>query len=176
MYNIIDELIKNKKHSLILTEPGNEQYIAFEQGFNEHQNLLVHCAAANKCGLLFINNNFDLNNLGSEYYILNNTNNLSRLTTTVSALSISGNEASDAIEEIIRLKNKDYNAQTTLIVIKNLEEIEPDKIDAYVTLARSRNICFVIYINDKAKFIKKYGPEVFKIIEANTYNTFVCAK
>lgn len=78
----------------------------------------------------------------------------------------------DTVENLIENRSGEMPSKDIFIVLNKPEDLKIKKLSAYLTLARSRRIFFVVIIQDKALFEKNYSPEDLEIVKANCYVTF----
>lgn len=108
--------------------------------------------------------------LGSDYKQLNNIDFL-KLNNQKSFVMADENNISKILEDLIVSRNSEVS-RDLFVIIDSLDNIKIENLTTYLTLARSRNIYFIVLLESKNKFIEIYSAKDLKIIKENCYIKF----
>ena len=73
----------------------------------------------------------------------------------------------ERLENVLKVRSKVFNTQNIYVVIEKPEDFRIENLEKLMTIARSRNIYFVLVVEDKEAFKKTYTPEGVISIVAN---------
>lgn len=83
----------------------------------------------------------------------------------------------DVLKKLVETRNDDISQNDVFVFFdepENIHNLRLPSLDTVITISRSRRIYFVLNFINKSKYIEKYGPESYQVIEDNCKTKFIC--